>query len=79
MLVRPATCDDEVKDDAAYIRPAPSLHITAEKPVTLFQGNELVIEFRVFQFGSSKARRLGIVIAGVAIIFLILVLMFGRG
>jgi len=43
------------------------------------QGNELVIEFRVFQFGSSKARRLGIVIAGVAIIFLILVLMFGRG
>ena len=47
--------------------------------MTLFQGNELVIEFRVFQFGSSKARRLGIVIAGVAIIFLILVLMFGRG
>jgi len=61
------------------IRAAPSLHITAEKPVTLFQGNELVIEFRVFQFGSSKARRLGIVIAGVVIIFLILVLMFGRG
>jgi hypothetical protein len=38
-----------------------------------------VIEFRVFQFGSPKTRRLGIVIAGVAIIFLILVLMFGRG
>jgi len=46
---------------------------------SLFQGNELEIEFRVFQFGSSKARRLGIVIASVAIIFLILVLMFGRG
>jgi hypothetical protein len=70
VLVRPATCDDPA-------RAVP--HITAEKPVTLFQGNELVIEFRVFQFGSSKARRLGIVIAGVAIIFLILVLMFGRG
>jgi hypothetical protein len=30
-------------------------------------------------FGSPKARRLGIVIATLAIIFLILVLMFGRG
>jgi hypothetical protein len=47
--------------------------------VTLFQGNEPVIKVRVFQFGSPKARRLGIVIASVAIIFLILVLMFGRG
>jgi hypothetical protein len=28
--------------------------------VTLFQGNELVIKVRVFQFGSPKARRLGI-------------------
>jgi len=36
----------------------------------------LVIKFGVFQFGS---RRLGIVIAALAIIFLILVLMFGRG
>jgi hypothetical protein len=33
----------------------------------------------MFSFGSTKARRLGIVIAAVAIIFLILVLMFGRG
>jgi len=47
--------------------------------VTLSQGDQLMIEFRVFQFGSPKTRRLGIVIAGVAIIFLILVLMFGRG
>jgi len=33
----------------------------------------------LFQFGSPKGRHLGIVIASVAIIFLILVLMFGRG
>jgi hypothetical protein len=38
-----------------------------------------VIEFRVFQFGSSKARQISLAIAALAIIFLILVLMFGRG
>jgi hypothetical protein len=33
----------------------------------------------MFSFGSPNARQLGIVIAALAIIFLILVLMFGRG
>jgi hypothetical protein len=33
----------------------------------------------MFPFGSPTARRLGIAIAALAIIFLILVLMFGRG
>jgi len=33
----------------------------------------------VFQFGSSKARQISLAIAALAIIFLILVLMFGRG
>jgi hypothetical protein len=33
----------------------------------------------MFPFGSPKARQIGIAIATLAIIFLILVLMFGRG
>ena len=52
----------------------PSRH--GPETVTLFQENELVIEFRVFQFGSSKARQISLAIAALAIIFL---LMFGRG
>jgi len=67
VLLRPATCDDPA-------RAVPSHHAGETR-----EGNELVIKVRVFQFGSPKTRRLGIVIAGMAIIFLILVLMFGRG
>jgi hypothetical protein len=33
----------------------------------------------MFSFGSPQARRIGLAIAALAIIFLILVLMFGQG